>query len=127
MLAVAADVRDPSQVTAAVDFCESRCGLPDIVVNNAAGNFVSPTERLSPNAWKTVIDIVLNGTAFVTLDIGKRLIKAQKGKLFWRYTRHGPLVHGPPHGPCPWTPSLDHPLWVTRFDLFVAVINTSPV
>lgn len=80
MLAVAADVRDSLQVTAAVDFCEKHCGLPDIVINNAAGNFVSPTERLSPNAWKTVIDIVLNGTAFVTLDIAKRLIKAQKGK-----------------------------------------------
>ena len=74
-------MRDPSQVTAAVDFCEKQCGLPDIVINNAAGNFVSPTERLSPNAWKTVIDIVLNGTAFVTLDIAKRLIKSQKGIL----------------------------------------------
>lgn len=79
MLPVAADVRDPTQVTAAVDFCESQCGLPDIIINNAAGNFVSPTERLSANAWKTVIDIVLNGTAFITLDIAKRLIKAQKG------------------------------------------------
>lgn len=66
-------------MSAAVDFCEKECGLPDIIINNAAGNFVSPTERLSPNAWKTVIDIVLNGTAFITLDIGKRLIKAQKG------------------------------------------------
>ena len=72
-------MRDPTQVTAAVDFCESQCGLPDIIINNAAGNFVSPTERLSANAWKTVIDIVLNGTAFITLDIAKRLIKAQKG------------------------------------------------
>jgi len=35
-------------------------------------------ERLSPNAWKTVIDIVLNGTALVTLDVGKRLIAAKK-------------------------------------------------
>lgn len=69
-------------MVAAVDFCEKECGLPDIIINNAAGNFVSPTERLSPNAWKTVIDIVLNGTAFVTLDIGKRLIKAQKGDLY---------------------------------------------
>lgn len=69
-------------MVAAVDFCEKECGLPDIVINNAAGNFVSPTERLSPNAWKTVIDIVLNGTAFVTLDIGKRLIQAQKGDLY---------------------------------------------
>ena len=72
-------MRDPSQVAAAVDFCENLCGLPDIVINNAAGNFVSPTERLSPNAWKTVVDIVLNGTAYISLDIGKRLIKAQKG------------------------------------------------
>lgn len=86
VLAVAADVRDPSQVTAAVDFCEKHCGLPDIVINNAAGNFVSPTERLSANAWKTVIDIVLNGTAFVTLDIAKRLIKAQKGANFLAIT-----------------------------------------
>lgn len=53
--------------------------LRQIVINNAAGNFISPTERLSPNAWKTITDIVLNGTAFVTLEIGKQLIKAQKG------------------------------------------------
>lgn len=72
-------MRDPSQVAAAIDFCENKCGLPDIIINNAAGNFVSPSERLSPNAWRTVIDIVLNGTAYVTLDLGKRLIKAQKG------------------------------------------------
>ena len=75
-------MRDPSQVAAAIDFCENKCGLPDIIINNAAGNFVSPTERLSPNAWRTVIDIVLNGTAYVTLDLGKRLIKAQKGIFF---------------------------------------------
>ena len=68
-------------MAAAIDFCEKQCGLPDIVINNAAGNFVSPFERLSANAWKTVIDIVLNGTAYVTLDVGKRLIKAQKGLM----------------------------------------------
>jgi len=49
------------------------------VINNAAGNFISPSEKLSPNAWRTITDIVLNGTAYVTLDIGKRLIKAEKG------------------------------------------------
>lgn len=92
MLPVAADVRDPSQVTAAVDFCESQCGLPDIIINNAAGNFVSPTERLSPNAWKTVIDIVLNGTAFITLEIGKRLVKAQKGVALLEYNILTPQI-----------------------------------
>jgi 2,4-dienoyl-CoA reductase len=48
-------------------------------VHNAAGNFISPTERLSPNAFKTIIDIVLNGTAFLTLDIGKRMIAEKRG------------------------------------------------
>lgn len=53
-----------------------------MVVNNAAGNFISPTERLSANAFKTIVDIVLNGTAFLTLDAGKRMIQQKKG--FWR-------------------------------------------
>ena len=53
--------------------------MPDVVINNAAGNFISPTERLSANAFKTIVDIVLNGTANVTLDVGKRMIQADKG------------------------------------------------
>ncbi|CAB3978576.1 Hypothetical predicted protein [Paramuricea clavata] len=76
------DVRDPEAIKNAVDACVEKFGLPDIVINNAAGNFISPSERLSPNAWRTIIDIVLNGTAYVTLDIGKRLIKAGKGCNF---------------------------------------------
>ena len=55
-------------------------GLPNIVINNAAGNFISPTERLSSNAFRTVVDIVLNGTANVTLDVSKRLIEAKQGE-----------------------------------------------
>lgn len=51
-----------------------------MVINNAAGNFVSPSEKLSPNGWKTIVDIVLNGTAFVTLDMGKRLIQNKRGE-----------------------------------------------
>ncbi|XP_023233372.1 2,4-dienoyl-CoA reductase, mitochondrial-like isoform X3 [Centruroides sculpturatus] len=82
VIPISADVRDPEAVKLAIDRCESELGLPDIIINNAAGNFISPTERLSPNAWKTIIDIVLNGTAYVTLDIGKRLIKAKKGGVF---------------------------------------------
>ena len=53
-----------------------------MVVNNAAGNFISPTERLSANAFKTIIDIVLNGTANLTLDVGKRMIKEEKGMYY---------------------------------------------
>ena len=55
-------------------------GLPNVVINNAAGNFISPTERLSANAFKTIVDIVLNGTAHLTLDVGKRMIKEKTGK-----------------------------------------------
>ena len=75
------DVRDPEAVKKAADVCEEQCGcLPHMVVNNAAGNFVSPTERLSLNAFRTIVDIVLNGTANVTLEFGKRLIAANQGE-----------------------------------------------
>jgi 2,4-dienoyl-CoA reductase len=81
VIPVQADVRDPKAIATAVDECVEECGgLPDMVVNNAAGNFISPFERLSPNGWKTVVDIVLNGTALVTMEIGKRLIKAKQGE-----------------------------------------------
>lgn len=53
---------------------------PKVIINNAAGNFVCPSERLSANAWRSITDIVLNGTAFVTLELGKRLIASQKGQ-----------------------------------------------
>ncbi|ESO98315.1 hypothetical protein LOTGIDRAFT_213936 [Lottia gigantea] len=82
VLAVGADVRNQEAIKTALDKCESAFGLPNIIINNAAGNFISPTERLSMNAWKTIIDIVLNGTANVTIDVGKRLIKAKQGAVF---------------------------------------------
>ncbi|XP_072459711.1 2,4-dienoyl-CoA reductase [(3E)-enoyl-CoA-producing], mitochondrial isoform X1 [Notamacropus eugenii] len=84
--AVQCDVRDPEKVKNAVSELIKVAGLPDVIVNNAAGNFISPSERLSPNAWKTITDIVLNGTAYVTLEIGKELIKAQKGAAFLSIT-----------------------------------------
>jgi 2,4-dienoyl-CoA reductase [(3E)-enoyl-CoA-producing], mitochondrial len=56
--------------------------LPTLVINNAAGNFISPFERLSSNAFKTIVDIVLNGSANVTMDIGKRLIASKQGGSF---------------------------------------------
>eukprot|EP01137_Pigoraptor_chileana_P017847 Opistho-2@76457 len=82
VIAVRADVRDAESVKTALDTVVDKFGLPDCVVNNAAGNFVAPFERLSPNGWKTIVDIVLSGTALVTLDVGKRLIAAGKGASF---------------------------------------------
>uniref|UniRef100_A0A6Q2X6D6 2,4-dienoyl-CoA reductase [(3E)-enoyl-CoA-producing], mitochondrial n=1 Tax=Esox lucius TaxID=8010 RepID=A0A6Q2X6D6_ESOLU len=84
--AVQCDVRDPKSIEAAVDQLVDVAGLPDVVINNAAGNFISPSEKLSANAWRTITDIVLNGTAFVTLELGKRLILAEKGAAFLAIT-----------------------------------------
>jgi NAD(P)-dependent dehydrogenase (short-subunit alcohol dehydrogenase family) len=59
-----ADVRNYDELTAAIDGAVERFGSLDILVNNAAGNFISPTASLSPNGWRTVIDIDLNGTFY---------------------------------------------------------------
>ncbi|KAK5931480.1 hypothetical protein CesoFtcFv8_000198 [Champsocephalus esox] len=84
--AVQCDVKDPEAVSRCVDQVEAMTGLPDVVINNAAGNFVCPSERLTPNGWKSITDIVLNGTAFVTLELGRRLIQNQKGASFLAIT-----------------------------------------
>ncbi|GCB73843.1 2,4-dienoyl-CoA reductase [(3E)-enoyl-CoA-producing], mitochondrial [Scyliorhinus torazame] len=84
--AIQCDVRDPNSVKSTVEEMSKLTGLPDVIINNAAGNFISPSERLSANAFKTITDIVLNGTAYVTLEIGKELIKAKKGASFLSIT-----------------------------------------
>lgn len=78
-----ADVRHPDQIESAIDHCVKTLGdSPTLIINNAAGNFISPTERLSANAIKTVVDIVLLGTLNTTTAIGKRLIKEEKRASF---------------------------------------------
>ena len=56
------DVRDPESIKTAIDSLTNEMGGLDVLVCNAAGNFICPTEDLSPNGWRTVIDIDLNGT-----------------------------------------------------------------
>lgn len=58
----ALDVRDEPGVRAFFDDLAARHGRLDVLVNNAAGNFVCPAERLSANAWRAVLGIVLDGT-----------------------------------------------------------------
>lgn len=74
-LAVACDVRHYDQVEQMMNTVISEYGKIDVLVNNAAGNFISPTERLSANAFDTIIDIVLKGTKNCTLCLGKHWIK----------------------------------------------------
>lgn len=74
------DVRDPQGVATALDAAEAEFGRVDALVNNAAGNFVSPTERLSHRAFDAVLGIVLHGTVYMTLELGKRWIeRGQRG------------------------------------------------
>ena len=77
VLAVPCDVRHYDQVEELVKKACDTYGSVDVLVNNAAGNFISPTERLSANAFDTIIDIVLKGTKNCTLAFGKHWI-AQK-------------------------------------------------
>lgn len=70
----ACDVRNYEQVEAMVASAMETFGTVDVLLNNAAGNFISPTERLSSNAFDTIIDIVLKGTKNCTLAFGKHWI-----------------------------------------------------
>ena len=70
------DIRDPTAVAAAFDAAEAAFGLPDVLVNNAAANFPVPAEDMSPNAWRAVVDITLNGTFNCTRELGRRHLAA---------------------------------------------------
>jgi NAD(P)-dependent dehydrogenase (short-subunit alcohol dehydrogenase family) len=76
VLTVPCDIREPEQIAAAIDAAEQRFGLPRVLVNNAAANFPVPAEDMSPNAWRTVVDITLNGTFFVSREFGRRHLAA---------------------------------------------------
>ena len=76
------NVRNGEMVKSAISTMKSTCGLPDIVLNNAAGNFIAPSERLSSNAFSTIVDTVLNGSANVTLEISRRLMEEHRGGVF---------------------------------------------
>ncbi|EFK59956.1 SDR family oxidoreductase [Sphingobacterium spiritivorum] len=74
VLPVACDIRNIEEVEHLLAATEERFGRVDVLLNNAAGNFISPTERLSANAFSTIIDIVLKGTVNCTLTFGKNWI-----------------------------------------------------
>lgn len=78
VLAVACDVREYSQVENVLAEAIKTFGKVDSLVNNAAGNFISPTERLSANAFSSIIDIVLKGSVNCTLAFGKHWIKEKQ-------------------------------------------------
>lgn len=72
------DVRNYDEVEAMLKGAVEKFGKVDVLLNNAAGNFISPTERLSANAFDTIIDIVLKGTKNCTLAFGKHWIDTKQ-------------------------------------------------
>ena len=72
------DVRDAEAVEQMIDAAWEHFGGVDILINNAAGNFISPTEKLSHRAVDAVLGIVLHGTFYCTLALGKKWIENQR-------------------------------------------------
>jgi NAD(P)-dependent dehydrogenase (short-subunit alcohol dehydrogenase family) len=73
VMARAMDVREPAQIKEVVREAAERFGRIDVLVNNAAGNFVRPSLLLAPKGFATVIDIALNGVFYVTREVAKQM------------------------------------------------------
>ena len=78
VLALSGDVRSANDVQNILDKGQDKFGQIDGLVNNAAGNFISPTERLSTKAFDVIVDIVLKGTYNYSLLLGKQWIEKKK-------------------------------------------------
>lgn len=82
VLAVPCDVRKYEEIEHVIKSAEDKFGSINAVVNNAAGNFISPTERLSHRAFDIVVDIVLKGTYYTSLAAGKNWIAKKQAGTF---------------------------------------------
>ena len=78
-LTVQIDVRNPEQVDEMVERTVKHFGHIDILINNAAGNFISKAEDLSINGWNSVVGIVLNGTFYCSRAVGRQMIHQGRG------------------------------------------------
>lgn len=81
VLSVPTDVRHPASVAAMQRAAVQRFGAVDVLVNNAAGNFLCPSEELSPAGWKVVIDIALNGVFYCSREVGLHMIERRSGRI----------------------------------------------
>lgn len=79
VLVVPTDVREHAQVEGLINATMEKFGAIDILINNAAGNFLVPSEKLSPNGWTSVTRIVLDGTWFCSSLAGRQMIEQGSG------------------------------------------------
>jgi len=82
VIALPADVRKYEEIEKVITEAENKFGKIDGILNNAAGNFISPTERLSHRAFDIIVDIVLRGTYYTTLAAGKNWIAKKQPGVF---------------------------------------------
>jgi NAD(P)-dependent dehydrogenase (short-subunit alcohol dehydrogenase family) len=76
VLTIECDIRDAESIATMFDAATDRFGLPRVLVNNAAANFPVPAEDMSPNAWRTVVDITLTGTFLCSREFARRHLAA---------------------------------------------------
>lgn len=82
VLGLPCDIREPDQIAAFVGQVLDRFGRVDVLINNAGGQFPSPTETMSPRGWEAVIRNNLNGTFFMTREVATRaMIPARRGRI----------------------------------------------
>ena len=82
VLPVQMDVRNTDDIQKMIEQIDEKFGRIDVLINNAAGNFICPAEDLSVNGWNSVINIVLNGTFYCSHAVGKYWIeKRYKGNI----------------------------------------------
>ena len=77
VLTVECDIRDADSIASMFDAATTRFGLPQVLINNAAANFPVPAEDMSPNAWRTVVDITLTGTYLCSREFARRHLDAR--------------------------------------------------
>ncbi|MEO6469774.1 MAG: SDR family oxidoreductase [Acidimicrobiia bacterium] len=77
VLTVECDIREADSIAAMFDAAVDRFGLPSVLTNNAAANFPVPAEDMSPNAWRTVVDITLTGTYLCSREFARRHLDAR--------------------------------------------------
>lgn len=80
-LVVPLDIRDAEAVEAGVERIVQETGRIDVLVNNAAGNFIARAEDITPNGWNAVVGIVLNGSFYCAHAAGKRMLAQRSGKI----------------------------------------------
>lgn len=81
VLTVVCDVRKPEQIRRMKGTVLEQFGRIDILVNNAAGNFIYPADRLPLKGWQSVIDIVLNGSFYCSQIVGQQMIRQNAGQI----------------------------------------------